>query len=106
MTTNISSLPIRPADSKTVSAIDRAYLQFDLMFSLNPLTEAIAVAQEAVLGSLRSLDALPPDISAEQVREKWRQDSIFLAALLRLASERATVATAAANRLTLHMDDR
>jgi hypothetical protein len=106
MTTRSPSPSAGHANGTAASALERTYRRFDLLFSLDPLNEAIAIAQEAVAGSSRILNALPPDASAEQIREKWARENLFLGALLRLASDRATAVLAAANYLTIQMDDR
>ena len=88
------------------TAVERTYRRFDLVFSIDPLIEAIAVGQEAVAWSTHFLANLPSDASVVQSKERWIRDSVFMAALLRLASDRAATVLAAANWVTMQMDDR
>lgn len=79
---------------------DRAHLELDVVFTLDPLDEAIDVAFLAVRSAQQAAGAVPDTASATKLRDDWRTSNLLVRQALRLVDERVQDLAKAVKRLT------
>lgn len=75
----------RPDDE---DAVERADLELDVVFALEPLDEAVDVAFVAVKAAQHAACSVPDTASSTRFRDEWRTNNILVRQALRLVDER------------------
>jgi hypothetical protein len=75
----------RPDDEDTV---ERADLELDVVFALEPLDEAVDVAFVAVKAAQHAACSVPDTAASTRFRDEWRTNNILVRQALRLVDER------------------
>ena len=86
----------RSADDDTT---DRNEREFDVVFALDPLDEAIDVAFLALKGAQHAARTTPDAAPAAALRGEWRTHNVLLRQSLRLIDERVQDLAKAVKRL-------
>jgi hypothetical protein len=86
----------RPDDEDTA---ERAGLELDVVFALEPLDEAIDVAFLAIKSAQQAARSLPDTASSTHFRDEWRTTNVLMRQALRLVDERVQDLAKAIKRL-------
>ena len=86
----------RSADDDTT---DRNEREFDVVFALDPLDEAIDVAFLALKGAQQVARSMPDTVLPAKIRDEWRTHNVLLRQSLRLIDERVQDLAKAVKRL-------
>ena len=88
--------PPRPDDEDIV---ERADLEHDVVFALEPLDEAIDVAFLALKAAQHAARSMPDTASSARFRDEWRTNNVLVRQALRLVDERVQDLAKAIKRL-------
>lgn len=91
--------PAEQARSGNYDTVERADLELDVVFALEPLDEAIDVAFLAIKSAQQATRSIPDASSSTRFRDEWRISNVLVRQALRLVDERVQDLAKAIKRL-------